>query len=181
MDYKNLPINLPYLAQVTGRWIYRRRATHVLFTLVALLALYFLFGYNSHPQDELVRHSYAVSAPELSIDSTTYLPFRPAAHPTRVSSPVAPLKPSGALPLSCLEDHIAYGKPCYNSESHLMDVVWTWVNGSDNLLNESMLRVGRRYPAGDPYLPSTQRQQHRQFRSVPKPQSIMVSPLISSQ
>ncbi|KAJ7067822.1 hypothetical protein C8F01DRAFT_1115840 [Mycena amicta] len=59
--------------------------------------------------------------------------FKPALNFLATISPVAP---TVAEQLPCLEQWIAYGKPCSAREIPVqLDVLWTWVNGSEPILS----------------------------------------------
>ncbi|QRV88871.1 exopolysaccharide phosphotransferase [Ceratobasidium sp. AG-Ba] len=66
--------------------------------------------------------------------ASTYRPLRLGTHQLVKS---LPQRASLGLPLSCLEDTVARGEPCAAPDARrsppLLDIVWTWANGSDPL------------------------------------------------
>ena|SRR5882757_9072258 len=62
-------------------------------------------------------------------------------HPVLVSpadfhrSSEQPLLHTEDFDLVCLESYFSHGKPCHTSTKPRIDVLWTWVNGSDPLFN----------------------------------------------
>ncbi|KAI0088478.1 hypothetical protein BDY19DRAFT_165838 [Irpex rosettiformis] len=95
-----------------------------------------------------------------SLDSA-YVPFRPS-RPT--TSDFVTLKPSTELPSSCLDAHITQGELCYNPKAPRLDVLWTWVNGSDILFKDAVARVENSLSPDDPYRPTQSFLKVRQFR-----------------
>ena len=94
-----------------------------------------------------------------------YIRFKP---PAKVSAPRT-LKPSLSLPSSCLDSHIAKGDLCYNPAEPKLDVVWTWVNGTDELLYDAKTRIENDLHPDDPYRPYRPNNAWahvRQFRQV---------------
>ena len=53
---------------------------------------------------------------------------------------------------------------CYNSAEPRLDILWTWVNGSDILLQDAKNRVQEGLAADDPRQPSKSWKSIRQFR-----------------
>ncbi|KDQ19027.1 hypothetical protein BOTBODRAFT_184820 [Botryobasidium botryosum FD-172 SS1] len=89
----------------------------------------------------------------------SYLPF---ALPTPASSLSQPLLPVQALPTACIEDHFVNGGPCFNNRTQ-MDVLWTWVNGSDPFLQGEKEATEKKLSPDDPYRP-IRKNQARQYR-----------------
>jgi len=89
-----------------------------------------------------------------------YLLFEPPSHVLRSKDSTVTKNevalPEGRLllPDVCLDDHFSKGAPCFTGSETPLDVVWTWVNGSDRLLMESMSRTVR---TTNPKLPAASR------------------------
>ena len=91
-----------------------------------------------------------------------YLPFEPP--PQNRSVDMARLTPTQVLPDHCRDAYFATGALCYDPDLPSMDVIWTWVNGSDSLLREAKLKAESRFSADDPYRPKTSSNQVRHYR-----------------
>lgn len=69
-----------------------------------------------------------ISEPQLVIDAINY-------HPILFSNKSEPLEPSVRstedFGIECLEKYFMHGEPCHTTTKPVIDVVWTWVNGSD--------------------------------------------------
>ena len=142
---------------------WRRRAMQSTYLFAVALSGFLLFEYASYltgGAEDLQDHSDLEIFPDTSLD-TVYLPFRP---PPQPAAPSRKLKPSTLLPASCLDAHISKGELCYNPAHPRFDVLWTWVNGSDILLQDAKARVEEGLPADDPYRPNRSWKQVRQFR-----------------
>ena len=145
----------------------RRRTVQTTFLLVVAFSVFLLFEYAtrlsvSGGQDEDTQD--AQDDAELSVDpslDTVYLPFRPPGH---VDVP-RKLKPTLPLPASCIDAHFARGELCYHPNEPKLDVLWTWVNGTDVLLQDAKTRIAEGM-SEDPYRPGTSWKQLRQFRQV---------------
>ena len=137
---------------------WRRRATYVFISAVSVFLLYEYASYRSGSADDLQD-----PADEIPYDptlDTVYLPFQPpTAAPLRRK-----LRPSLALPATCLDAHIAKGELCYSPAEPKLDVLWTWVNGSDLLLQYAKARVQEGMASDDPRLPSSSWKTIRQYR-----------------
>ena len=96
-----------------------------------------------------------------------YLPFEPPKHDP--SAPAVRLTPTQVLPDHCRDAYFSSGAVCYDPEMPLMDVVWTWVNGSDPLLQAAKLDAESRFDDDDPYRPKTSAAAARQYRCVEPP------------
>ena len=93
-----------------------------------------------------------------------YISFAP---PTTSDASIATrLRPAQVLPVHCREAYLARGEACYDAEVRPIDVVWTWVNGSDPLLQAAKLRAEDRFSDDDPYRPKKSPGQQRQYRYV---------------
>ncbi|KIP04248.1 hypothetical protein PHLGIDRAFT_76231 [Phlebiopsis gigantea 11061_1 CR5-6] len=91
-----------------------------------------------------------------------YLPFEPP-NPD-ANAPPASLSSTQALPDHCRDAYFSIGAVCYDPEQPRMDVVWTWVNGSDPLLQAAKLEAESRFSDDDPYRPKTSAAAARQYR-----------------
>ena len=129
------------------------------FLFVLSLSLFALYEYASYLSSDDVSSPEPEDLIDPSLD-TVYLPFHPS--PCHVSTA---LKPTLPLPASCLDAHIARGEVCYNPDAPRLDVLWTWVNGSDILLQDAKARVEASFDADAPYRPNRSWKQVRQFRS----------------
>lgn len=74
--------------------------------------------------------------------------------PLVTDAEVASPDSSKLLHESCLDIHFAKGLPCYAELDPPLDVVWTWVNGSDKRLMESMSETVRKT---NPKMPTASR------------------------
>lgn len=143
---------------------WRRRAVQTTFLLVVAFSVFLLFEYASYltgGQEDLQDQTDGDAAIDHTLD-TAYLPFRP---PQQIAVS-RKLKPTLPLPASCLDAHIAKGQLCYNTAEPKLDVLWTWVNGTDILLRDAKARIEDGLPSKDPYRPSSSWKQVRQFRRV---------------
>lgn len=144
-----------------------RRAVQAVFLLVTVVsALLFLenVSYLSASRGDSQLHGTG-NVVTHSASDVFYIRFRP---PAKVSMPRT-LRPSLSLPSSCLDSHIATGGLCYNPAEPKLDVVWTWVNGSDELLHDAKTRVETSLPLDNPYRPyrpGNAWSHVRQFRQV---------------
>ena len=108
--------------------------------------------------------------PELFPDShAAYLPFEP---PNLNTSRGTRLTPTQVLPDRCRDAFFSSGALCFDPVLPRMDVVWTWVNGSDPLLQAAKLEAESRFADDDPYRPKTSAAQERQYRCVARSMSI---------
>ncbi|KIJ52435.1 hypothetical protein M422DRAFT_64923 [Sphaerobolus stellatus SS14] len=139
--------------------LFRRRRGIILITSTFVAAaLYFTFVHQIGSEEVLRKLGFVDALwdyPHVNTSSLTfpphdpqYLLFEPSAYGHGSKSPVAHFNPMSAgrlsLPEECIDDHFAKGLPCYAPEPRPMDVVWTWVNGSDRLLMESMSATVRK-------------------------------------
>ncbi|KAI0671047.1 hypothetical protein C8Q78DRAFT_973893 [Trametes maxima] len=95
-------------------------------------------------------------------------------HPSYIAIPVADSLPAAArpklrpvrdLPAHCLDAYYQSGQPCHDSAGPMpMDVLWTWVNGSDPLFSETKDRVVSQLAPNDPYRPIKKNSPSRMFR-----------------
>lgn len=101
-------------------------------------------------------------------DKPTYVLFEPPSLTIQMvpslssSSPSSVVRPVQPLSSRCLDAHFENGETCAASTPDPpIDVLWTWVNGSDRLLMESMAQAVRR---SDPKMPTTSRPNTELFR-----------------
>lgn len=160
-----LPLSVSHTqAQAPGARWWRRRAMQVSFFFLVSISSFALFEYAAHliGDSDISDLDDDPGEPlDTSLDAA-YLPF----NPNRSSSQSKTLKPSNELPASCLDAHIAHGALCYSSADSRMDILWTWVNGSDLLLTDAKARVESSFADDSPYRPTSSWKKERQFRSV---------------
>lgn len=126
--------------------------------VIVLLAFYFIVAEWVDDAGDL---DYGEDVPEWR---TAYLPFEP---PRRnASAPVLRLTPTQVLPDDCRDAYMSMGALCYDPDIKPMDVLWTWVNGSDPLLRAAKLKTESEFADDDPYRPKSSATQERQYRSV---------------
>jgi hypothetical protein len=143
---------------------WRRRAVHSAYLLVVALSVFLLFEYTSYligGADDTLEQPDAEVFSDPALD-TAYLPFQLSKSPAGSRK----LRPSLQLPTSCLDAHISKGELCYHPQEPKLDVLWTWVNGSDILLQDAKSRVEDALPTDDPFRPNRSWKQIRQFRLV---------------
>lgn len=92
-----------------------------------------------------------------------YLPFE-SPDQSRAHDPH--LAPTQELPDACRDAYFSSGALCFDPELPMMDVVWTWVNGSDSLLQAAKLEAESRFSPDDPYRPKSTGTEARQYRYV---------------
>ncbi|KZS99795.1 uncharacterized protein LAESUDRAFT_732875, partial [Laetiporus sulphureus 93-53] len=68
------------------------------------------------------------------------------------------------LPNSCIDAHFALGEICPENNARPLEVVWTWVNGSDILLGEAKSLAQSQFGPKDPYRPLRSDAQARLYR-----------------
>ncbi|GBE85251.1 3-O-alpha-D-mannopyranosyl-alpha-D-mannopyranose xylosylphosphotransferase [Sparassis crispa] len=124
----------------------RRRAVFAGLLTTSLLVLFVLLRYTLKEFD-IEGAGLDILSP--SVDLLAYLPLEIP----KGSSLSARLKPVRGLPISCLDAHFALGEICYEKEIQPIDVLWTWVNGSDPLLQRAKSSAQERYERKDPYRP----------------------------
>lgn len=162
MNYANyiLPLRIPLaMAQASKRPRWNRRTIQGSFILLGCISLFALYEYATYfENEEAAQETTEFYDAELD---TLYLPFQPTPY-----QPSLTLKPTSPLSDACLDGHLAQGELCYNPQQPPLDVLWTWVNGSDILLQDAKAQVENSYPADAPYRPNRSWKQARQFRSV---------------
>ena len=155
-----LPIRVPLsMAQASKRPRWSRRTIQSSFILLGCISLFTLYEYTSYLADDESSPDVA-DVYDTELDSV-YLPFQPVPY-----QPSLTLRFTSLLPDACLDNHLAQGELCYNPQQPKLDVVWTWVNGSDILLQDAKARVESSYPADAAYRPNKSWKQARQFRSA---------------
>lgn len=151
-------------AQAPGPSWWRRRALHASFVIIVTISVYALFEYAIHitgdDTNDLDGTGHTGDPVDTSLDAA-YLPFKPNKPETSKA-----LRPGTVLPSSCLDAHIAQGALCYNPGQPRLDVLWTWVNGSDILHKDARIRVENSFLEDAPYRPTSSWKKERQFRSV---------------
>ena len=151
------PEDLVTTAQARSRT--RRRVIFGTLLVTVVLVFYFVVAYWVEDNDDL---DYPDTVPDFH---AAYIPFEP---PQRNASDIQlRLTPTQELPDDCRDAHISAGSLCYDPVIPDMDVVWTWVNGSDPLLREAKLMAESKFAGDDPYRPKSSANQERQYRSVP--------------
>lgn len=158
----------PWLRQSALR---RRRHLFALITILILLSLFPVARYSYRTLNNLVLYdplwSYAfvnASARAFPPHDPTYMVFKPGGvtHTINMGADM-PLQEVRRLPSHCVDDYFAKGVPCHASPDPPLDVVWTWVNGSDRLFQESLGHVVR---TTNPRMPATSRANTQFFRYV---------------
>lgn len=75
------------------------------------------------------------------------------------------LRPVRDLPSDCLEQYFVDGDLCHDGHGPLpIDVLWTWVNGSDPLFADAREDAALAYSDDDPYRPKRTDNPSRMFR-----------------
>ena len=160
-----IPLPTPASWSIPARYTvwWRRKAVRGSTLAVATILVVAILRYWSCLLDYLNGDSGDETAGQFdpSLDAA-YVPFKPS-RPPPTSDTVA-LKPSTELPSSCIDAHFARGELCYNPQVPRLDVVWTWVNGSDILFKDALAKVENSLAADDPYRPTKSFLKVRQFR-----------------
>lgn len=138
---------------------WRRRATYMSLVAVSVFLLFEYASYLSAGTEDLQDAQDSDASVDPTLD-TAYLPFQPPRQgPLRRK-----LRPTVSLPAACLDAHLSKGELCYNPAEPRLDVLWTWVNGSDILLQDAKKRVQASLASDDPRQPSSSWKSVRQFR-----------------
>ena len=139
--------------------------------LTAAISLCVLLKHGSYSTTDLhgeVPHNTRVYQ---SPDTLNWVRFQPPP-PIAISQE---LKPGLPLPLSCVDAHIAKGESCYVPNEPKLDVLWAWVNGSDDLSRSTRARIENDLPLDHPYRPYKPEGEEnvwrrvRQYRQVSHP------------
>lgn len=153
---------LPYADGRPKQHSRRRRAIlGTALAIVVVAGLYFISADLFDDAEDLYLDDLDVILPEFQ---TAYIPFKP---PSQNSTQTAiRLTPAQVLPEHCRDAYFSSGALCYDPVLPKMDVVWTWVNGSDPLLQDAKLNAESNFSPDDPYRPKTSESsnQARQYR-----------------
>ena len=140
----------------------RLRNTRTWVLLIAVCSLYLLLKYVSFYQtkthDEVSRNSHIYQ----SSDASNWVLFQPPP-PVTISQE---LKPGLPLPLSCVDAHIANGASCHVPNEPKLDVLWAWVNGSDDLSRDARARIENDLPLDHPYRPYNPEGEENAWRRI---------------
>ncbi|THH02656.1 hypothetical protein EW026_g250 [Hermanssonia centrifuga] len=140
---------------------FRRRAIFGTALVIFLVGFYFVAA--ELVDDDSEDLDYADDDLNLISEfQAAYLPFEFAHH--NASSVNARLTPAQELPDYCRDAYMSAGALCFDPDIEPMDIVWTWVNGSDVLLQEAKLLAESQFAEDDPYRPKTSARQERQYR-----------------
>ncbi|EPS98660.1 hypothetical protein FOMPIDRAFT_1031336 [Fomitopsis schrenkii] len=96
-------------------------------------------------------------------ESTSYIPFQTPPLPI-LPPPRTPLRPVRDLRASCLDAYFGLGEQCLGDQVDPLDILWTWVNGSDFHLVETKELAQSQYAKDDPYRPVKSGTQERLYR-----------------
>ncbi|KAI0323660.1 hypothetical protein GY45DRAFT_553660 [Cubamyces sp. BRFM 1775] len=139
----------------------RRRAVYALVAATSLLTLIVFLRVSSRHVDDLDDLDY-------------YEPVDPNFQPSYIAIPVPDslppsahprLRPVRDLPGHCLDAYFSSGELCHDSLGPVpMDVLWTWVNGSDPLFADAKERAAASFADDDPYRPIKKNNPSRMFR-----------------
>ncbi|KAI0629884.1 hypothetical protein C8Q77DRAFT_1065020 [Trametes polyzona] len=138
----------------------RRRAIYALIATSSVLTLLlFLKFFPTHHDDLDEDFEYTEEPGDqpsyIAIPVPDSLP--PAARPK--------LRPVRDLPAHCLDAYFASGELCHDTYGPIpMDVIWTWVNGSDPLFVDARARTINSFAPDDPYRPLKKNNPSRMFR-----------------
>lgn len=139
----------------------RRRAVIALVAATSLItfALFLKLSLSNDdsfdPLDLPINYNYQPDYIAVPVPGT--LP--PEAHPR--------LRPVRDLPTSCLEQYYARGGLCHDGQGAIpIDIIWTWVNGSDPLFADARDAAARSYAEDDPWRPKVTDNPSRMFRCV---------------
>ncbi|KZT09088.1 uncharacterized protein LAESUDRAFT_537492 [Laetiporus sulphureus 93-53] len=149
------------LANNVNIYFHRKRALRIAAFTGVLLTLFLLLRRTLEDVDDIGLSELALSAQ--LIEFSQYLPFKAARLPLP-SPPRTPLRPVRELPDPCLEAHFAHGELCHAEQIQPVDILWTWVNGSDVLLDEAKSSAQSHYSSNDPYRLTKATSQARMYR-----------------
>ncbi|OSD02439.1 hypothetical protein PYCCODRAFT_1467800 [Trametes coccinea BRFM310] len=164
-SYPSLPFqhNRSRLSAIRA-YFTRRRAVYALIGATSLITLLVFLKVSASHHDDF---SYDA---EEDID----IPVDPQYQPSYIAIPVPPalppssrprLRPVRDLPPHCLDALYSSGDPCHDALGPTrMDVVWTWVNGSDPLFADVKERAIANVDPDDPYRPINKNNPSRMFR-----------------
>lgn len=141
----------------SGQRRYRRQAIFGTGLVISLIALYFIFSDLLDDAEDLF-----LDDPDFIPGyHAAYLPFEP---PDEAADPTTRLTPTQALPDHCRDAYFSTGALCFDPDIPPMDVIWTWVNGSDPLLQAAKLDAESHFAPDDPYRPKESASAARQYR-----------------
>ncbi len=161
----------------------RRRAILALVAASSVITLFVFLKLSLASQDEFDELEFHVN---------------PLYQPSYIAIPVPDSLPDAArpklrpvrdLPTECLEHYYVSGLPCHDGQGPVpMDVIWTWVNGSDPLFIDSRTHAANSYAKDDPYRPIKSNNPSRMFRYVypspiipyPRPTRLLTATTTSS-
>jgi hypothetical protein len=133
----------------------RKRHFYFLFTVLLTTAVLFFMFVSSPGGPAGIFHKFGLydtsraqdfvndSSIVFPTDSPQYLLFEPPKQEQAPTAKFNEIYDTKRLPLECLDAHIAKGAACNFGLDPRLDVIWTWVNGSDKLLMESMSQTAR--------------------------------------
>ncbi|KAJ3551401.1 hypothetical protein NM688_g4726 [Phlebia brevispora] len=136
-----------------------RRTRRVIFGSLLVTALFVFYLVVADWVEDSGDLDYDEDVPEWR---AAYLPFEPPIQ--NASAGITRLTPTQELPDDCRDAYFSSGALCYDPEIPRMDVVWTWVNGSDPLLRAAKLHAESQFADDDPYRPKSSAAQERQYR-----------------
>ncbi|PCH40329.1 hypothetical protein WOLCODRAFT_136778 [Wolfiporia cocos MD-104 SS10] len=153
-----------------------RASAATMYCLRRRLVLWSLFGTSLLTLFVYMKHSFNYIDVELddldidlfppqatsSLQTESYLPFQVVSRPNDTAH--LPLRPVPPLPSTCLDAYFARGDACYASQPAKLDLLWTWVNGSDPLEQQAKTNVAAKFDSQDPWRPSMQPNQARLYR-----------------
>lgn len=148
----------PHRSRHRRRWVILGTGVSIL-----LITLYFISVDLGNDAGHIFHDKPNVSF--LPAFDAAYLPFEPPAQ-NLTDSDSTSLTPTQVLPDHCRDAYFSSGAVCYDPHLPAMDIVWTWVNGSDPLLEAAKLDVESHFSADDPYRPKTSVPSVRQYRWV---------------
>ncbi|OJT14234.1 3-O-alpha-D-mannopyranosyl-alpha-D-mannopyranose xylosylphosphotransferase [Trametes pubescens] len=137
----------------------RRRAIYVLIATTSVLTFLLFLRLSPHHDDLDDDFEY-------SEDIGTHNAYIAIPVPEALPSATYPkLRPVRDLPAHCLDAYYAAGQLCHDSYGPIpMDVLWTWVNGSDPLFADARERAIKSFKPDDPYRPLKKNNPSRMFR-----------------
>ncbi|KAL6300082.1 hypothetical protein BKA93DRAFT_868238 [Sparassis latifolia] len=150
-------------AHRTVSFCLRRRLLLAAICAASLFSLFLILSYTLKDVDADDDIEVILFPPDNSSASqTAYLSFQ--ASPFALPNNTSLRQVHGILASSCLDRFFVAGEPCFESKPPPIDLVWTWVNGSDPLLVQAKELAIESYASDDPYRPKSTTAQDRQFR-----------------
>lgn len=137
----------------------RRRAIYVLIATTSVLTFLLFLKLTPHHDDldDDFEYSEDIGTHNAYIAIPVPAALPPATYPR--------LRPVRDLPAHCLDAYYASGQLCHDSYGPIpMDVLWTWVNGSDPLFADARERAIKSFQPDDPYRPLKKNNPSRMFR-----------------